>query len=86
MLYFAGIRALGEEVYRETGECLEGQFHVWLNRAAVISMANQGRRMFVDFRQRPHTFEVEANREPHLLTPEDTGIVDPSASFLESGD
>ena len=86
MLYFAGIRALGEEGYIETGTCQESGFHTWLNRASAISMANNGKRMFVDFRQRPHTFEVSSDGQPHLLTPEDVSMVDPSASFLESGD
>ena len=85
MLYFAGIRALGENTYRETGECLEGQFHIWLNRAVAISMANQGKSMFVDFRQRPHTFEVGANKEPHLLTPEDVSMVDPALAAQFEG-
>ena len=86
MLYFAGIRALGENNYLETGECLEGNFHKWLNRAAHLSMANNGKRMFVDFRQRPHTFEVSSDGKPHLLTPEHVSIVDQAATFLESGD
>lgn len=85
MLYFAGIRALGESEYREVGNCLEGGFYHVLKRAAVLQK-RYGLRMFVDFRQRPHTFEIKDDGTPHLLTPEDTSMVDPAASFLESGD
>ena len=86
MEYFAGIRALGEQNYLETGTCQEVEFHKWLNRATVLSIANNGKRMFVDFRQRPHTFEVSSDGKPHLITTEDISMVDPAASFLQSGD
>lgn len=85
MLYAVGIRALGEQTYRETGQCAEHQFSAWLKRASEIKRET-GKRMFVDFRQRPHSFEVESDGSTHLLTPEVSSIADPAASFLEAGD
>ena len=85
MLYFAGIRALGEKTYIESGQCLESGFANWLKRGAALKKKT-GKRMFVDFRQRPHSFEVESDGTSHLLTPETSSIADPAATFLEAGD
>lgn len=85
MLYFAGIRFLGETGYEEAGTCFESGFASWLKRAAGIKRRT-GRRTFVDFRQRPHSFEVDDSGQAHLLTPEHASIADPAATFLESGD
>lgn len=85
MLYFAGIRALGEQNYIETGDCLESGFVNWLKRAAKIQNKT-GKRIFVDFRQRAHTFEITTDGEPHLLTPEAPIPVDPAYSTLFEGD
>ena len=85
MLYFAGIRALGESKYRETGQCVESGFANWLKRGAEWKKKT-GKRMFVDFRQRPHSFEVDTDGSSHLLTPETSSIADPAATFLEAGD
>ena len=85
MLYFAGVRLLGEETYIETWECYEHQFQSLLQRAAIIQR-RVSKRVFVDFRARPHTFEIKDDGEPHLLTPAKPISIGPTATFLETGD
>ena len=82
MLYFAGIRALGENYYIEVGECFESGFGNWLKRASSLRK-KVGKKLFVDFRQRPHTFEINADGSPHLLTPE--VMVDPALAAQSEG-
>ena len=43
------------------------------------------KRLFVDFRQRAHTFEIESSGEAHLLTPENMGIIDPALAAQFEG-
>ena len=85
MLYFAGIRFLGETNYTEVGKCFESGFAHWLRRGANLKKQT-GKRTFVDFRQRPHSFEVDTDGSSHLLTPEIASMADPAATFLEVGD
>ena len=77
MLYFFGIRELGSDKYKDTGECLESEFQKILKEAGKIKKET-GKRTFVDFRQRAHTFEVELNEQgkvqTHLMTPETESV------------
>ncbi len=84
MLYSAGIRALGEEFYREEGECEQHQFVYWIKRAAWLGR-HLSKRCFVDFAQKKHTFEVEPDGKVHLLTPNTDSIVDPALSAQYEG-
>lgn len=78
MLYFFGIRELGSDKYKDTGECLQSDFQKILQEAGKIKKET-GKRTFVDFRQRAHTFEVDVSEEgkveTHLLNPETDQIV-----------
>ena len=95
MLYFWGIREFGKDSYKKTGECLQSEFQKILQKAGKMKELN-GQRTFVDFRQRPHTFEVDINGqgkvESQLMTEETDPIYTPppvadqAAVFLESGD
>ena len=73
MLYFFGIRELGSDKYKDTGECLQSDFQKILKEAGKIKKET-GKRTFVDFRQRAHTFEVDVSEEgkveTHLLNPD----------------
>ena len=84
MAYNAGIRVIGEKEYRETGSCEQWQFVHWIKRAAWWA-GKIGKKCFVDFSQKPHTFEVEPSGKSHFLTPENDPI-DPAAALLETGD
>ena len=73
MLYFFGVRTLGSDKYKLTGNCLQSQFQQVLKEAGKMREL-KGQRIFVDFRAHPHTFEVKVNNagkvETHLMTPE----------------
>lgn len=89
MLYFVGIRALGEEEYIHTDNCHEHEFHAWLKRASIL-MATLGKKLFVDFRARPHTFEIKSDGKPRLITSEenvsiDNNILDPALEAQFAG-
>lgn len=77
MLYFFGVRTLGSNKYKITGNCLQSQFQQVLQQAGKIKELN-GQQIFVDFRQRPHTFKIDVNGEgkveTHLLTPEQESV------------
>ena len=85
IVYFAGIRALGDSFYMETGECFESGFHNWMKRAKQLGK-KLDKRVFVDFRQRAHTFEIKNDGTPHLMTNNTTPIIDPALEAqFESG-
>ena len=58
---------------------MQHEFYWFLKRAAVIQKET-GKRIFVDFRAKAHTFEINPSGEPHLLTPKAPVPIDPRVS------
>ena len=75
MIYTAAIRMLGKTDYLEIGNCYESGFTSWIKRASEHSKRLGGIKCFVDFIQRPHTFEVQEDGRSHLLTPTNGSII-----------
>ena len=78
MIYTAAIRKLGEKGYLEIGNCYESEFTYWIKRASEYSKRLGGIKCFVDFIQRPYTFEVQSDKSSHLLTTHNGSLVDPA--------
>ena len=84
-IYTAAIRALGRKGYLEIESCYESQFTFWIKRASQHSKRLGGIKCFVDFIQRPYTFEVQADGNSHLLTTDNGNIVDPALAAQTEG-